>query len=81
MLVQVLPLDASKPNVVELERVYLTFVIASDDKHGVSEKMSGEPFRVMLRTLWFERLTCGLRARHAHLRMHSVCIPRPSDLD
>ena len=34
MFVQVIPLDASKPNVIELERVYLPFVIASDDKHG-----------------------------------------------
>ena len=42
MLIQVIPLDSSKPNVIELERVYLTFVIASDDKHGVSEKVSGE---------------------------------------
>jgi hypothetical protein len=38
MLVQVIPLDASKPNVIELERVYLPFVIASDDKHGVSKE-------------------------------------------
>jgi hypothetical protein len=36
MLVQVIPLDSSKPNVIELERVYLPFVMASDDKHGVS---------------------------------------------
>ena len=42
MLVQVIPLDASKPNVIELECVYLPFVIAGDDKHGVSEKVSGE---------------------------------------
>ena len=36
MLVQVIPLDASKPNVIELERVYVAIVVASDDEHGVS---------------------------------------------
>ena len=35
MLVQVIPLDASKPNVIELERVYVAMVVASDDEHGV----------------------------------------------
>ena len=35
MLVQVIPLDASKPNVIELERVYVAIVVASDDEHGV----------------------------------------------
>lgn len=36
MLVQVIPLDASKPNVIELERVYVAIVVASDDEHDVS---------------------------------------------
>ena len=35
MLVQVIPLDSSKPNVIELERVYVAIVVASDDEHGV----------------------------------------------
>lgn len=36
MLVQVIPLDASKPNVIELERVYVAIVVTSDDEHDVS---------------------------------------------
>ena len=35
MLVQVIPLDSSKPNVIELERVYVAIVVASDDEHDV----------------------------------------------
>ena len=36
MLVQVLPLNSSESNVIELERVHVAVLIASDDKHGVS---------------------------------------------
>jgi hypothetical protein len=35
MLRQVLPLNSSESNVIELERVCLPFVMASDDEHGV----------------------------------------------
>ena len=36
MLVQIVPLDSSEPNVIELERVYVAVVVASDDEHDVS---------------------------------------------
>jgi hypothetical protein len=35
MVIQIVPLDSSKPNVIELECVHVAFVIASDSEHGV----------------------------------------------
>jgi len=35
MVIQIVPLDSSKPNVIELECVHVAFVVASDSEHGV----------------------------------------------
>jgi hypothetical protein len=36
MVIQIIPLDSSEPNVIELERVYVALVITSDGEHDAS---------------------------------------------
>lgn len=36
MVIQIVPLDSSEPNVIELECMHLALVVTSDSKHDVS---------------------------------------------
>lgn len=41
MVIQIIPLDSSEPNVIELECVYVALVITSDGEHDVSLRVYG----------------------------------------